>query len=425
MDESKVLVIAYYFPPMGLSGVQRTMKFVKYLPNYNWKPIVLTTASAKYYAFDDSLHLELPEEKFKIYRTEKNGTGFSRDTKYKIKKFPSYFYQKFGRALLQTIYQPDSKRPWMKQAIKKGEQIIKENNIDVIFATAPPYTDFLIGKKLSEKFNIPLIIDYRDIWIDNPFHFFATPFHKAYSIRLEKDILTQAENIVVTSRKTKEQLLKRYGFLSHTDINIISHGFDPQDFVGFENINPNPNKFTITHSGLFQDNRTPKYFLKAVSDFLTENKEAKSKFELRFIGIMRKPHLKLIKKFALEKNTVNLGYLQHNEVIKHLLESDVLWFMTKDDVRSPGKLYEYFGARKPILACIPDGVIKKTAEESKVAITTYPDDINSIKKAISKFYSQWQNNLLPIPSEEFVETYNRINLTAELAKLLELATEIK
>jgi hypothetical protein len=178
MNEKKVLVISYYFPPMGLSGVQRTLKFVKYLPLYGWRPVVLTTSSSEFYAFDDTLSEELPDNEYRIYRTESKSKDLKGESKYKLKKFPSYLIQKIGRAVLQTIYQPDSKKPWLKHALKLGEEIINENQIDVIFATAPPFTDFLVAKELSSKFNIPFIVDYRDVWIDNPFHFYATPFHK-------------------------------------------------------------------------------------------------------------------------------------------------------------------------------------------------------------------------------------------------------
>jgi len=425
MNEKQVLIISYYFPPMGLSGVQRTLKFVKYLPFYKWKPIVLTTSSANFYAFDETLSKELPEENYKVYRAGKSDSGFRRDNKYKIKKFPLYITQKIGRALTQTIFQPDSKRPWLKYALKKAEEIIKENNIDVIFATAPPFTDFLVAEKLSSKFGLPYIIDYRDVWIDNPFHFYATPFHKLYSIKLESKILTHAFKAIVTIRNTKELLLKRYRFLSHNDIEIIPHGFDPDDFDYTLTESKPKDKFIITHSGLFQDNRTPKYFLKAVDMFFKKRPEAKNKTELRFIGLMRKNHLKLIKNYGLSENVKLLGYLNHKETIKNILHSDVLWLMLMDNVRSPGKLYEYFAARKSILACVPDGSIKKLLEESEAAYITKPDDVNEIYNGLNTLYDLWKNDNLFFPKISFVEQFNRKILTGDLAKNLELAIDLK
>jgi glycosyltransferase involved in cell wall biosynthesis len=419
MIERTVLVVAYYFPPLGLSGVQRTLKFVKYLRDYGWKVIVLTTSPADYYAFDDSLLEECNDDGIIIYRTEAGNPKPA-----KQKKFPSYTLQKIGRAALQTIYQPDSCIKWKKHAVALGEQILEEHNINAIFSTAPPFTDFLVADELAVKYHKPYIIDYRDSWVDNPFHFYATPFHKNYSIKLEKRVLTRAEKIIVTTRHSKELLLRRYKFLSHNDIKIISHGFDPEDFAPKSELSIDKSKFVITHSGLFQDDRTPKYFFKAMEAFLKKRPDAKSHFEARFIGLMRKPHEKLIKKYKLEENVNLVGYLSHKEAVKQLQESDVLWFMLNDTIRSPGKLYEYFGARKTMLACSPDGIIRKTALDSEAAFATGPKDVKAIENALENLYSLWKAGKLPIPSESFVEQYNRKFLTGELARELGLCADM-
>jgi glycosyltransferase involved in cell wall biosynthesis len=418
MLDRTVLVIAYYFPPIGLSGVQRTLKFVKYLSNYGWKPIVLTTSPDAFYAFDETLDEEIGDETI-VYRTESK-----KKDKLKITKFPNYFTQKIGRALIQTFYQPDRAIKWKKQAIALAEKILFEHKVDMIFSTAPPFTDFLIAKEISERFKIPYLVDYRDIWVDNPFHFYATPFHKSYAINLEKNVLKTANKAIVTTRHSKETLLKRYSFLNHDDIVIIPHGFDSNDFLEYQDVKPDRNKFTITHSGLFQDNRTPKYFLKALANFIKNNPQAKNQIEARFIGIMRKGHLKYIKKFNLNENVVITGYVAHKSAIDHLMQSDILWLMLDDNVRSPGKLFEYFGARKPLIACVPDGVIRKIALDSKSAIVTDPKNIIEIEQAIASMYKLWQSNTLPVPKFEFVEQYDRAKLTGELARELSLGMDL-
>ncbi|MBI5324904.1 MAG: hypothetical protein HZB41_06485 [Ignavibacteriae bacterium] len=165
MTNRTVLIIAYYFPPMGLSGVQRIVKFIKYLPEYGWKPIILTESPTSFYAFDETLMKDLENPEISIFRTPpKKGSS----DKAKTVRFPSYTVQTLGRKFLQTIYQPDSKAKWLKRAVALGTNILKKHKIDVIMATAPPYTDFLVARELSKKFNIPYIIDYRDPWVDNP-----------------------------------------------------------------------------------------------------------------------------------------------------------------------------------------------------------------------------------------------------------------
>lgn len=420
MFSKNVLIIAYYFPPMGLSGVQRTVKFVKYLPDFGWKPFVLTTGSSRYFAFDESLLNDFKDKPVEIFRTN---TKKSQKNDHKIQNFPNYTIQKIGRVLTQAIYQPDRFIKWKKSAIELGEKIIKENKIDAIFATAPPFTDFLVALELAEKYDIPFIMDYRDVWVDNPFHYYVTPLHKSYSIKLEENLLKKTSKAIVTNRFAKEIILRRYKFISHDDIAIIPHGYDPDDFKEIE-FNHNPNFFTITHSGLFQDDRNPKYFLKAVSQFLKNNPSAIDKLRLRFIGLMRKSHQKLLKKYNLQKITTLTGNLSHRESIKNLLESDLLWLVVNDIYRSPGKLFEYFGAEKPILICAPEGIMRKTALESKAAIGVDPKDIKEIEQALSTFYNLWSKNTLPKPSPEFVKLFNRKKLTQDLAKELTLISEL-
>jgi glycosyltransferase involved in cell wall biosynthesis len=430
---NKVLVVAYYFPPAGLSGVQRTVKFVKYLPQSDWLPIILTTENDTYHAYDTSMLAEIPQD-VEIYRTKQTditrflpkkkppGDGGSNTSKKSSREyFPSRSFQKITHAVSQSIFQPDNRILWKKSAMELGRQICEEHDISVIYATAPPFTDFIVGAELSLELNIPLVIDYRDAWIDNPFHFYATPLHKAYSVALEKKVLRQASRIIVTTLSTKERLLGRYSFLDNDDVLVIPHGYDNEDFIPFQDVRPSPQHCTFTHSGVFQDNRTPEYFLQALQRFLNENSDAHKHIQARFIGILRKKEERLIRKLNLQTNTLCTGYVEHGDVIRHLMESDVLWFMLFDKVRSPGKLFEYFGARKPIIASVPEGVMRTTALHTKATFATDPDDIQQIQQAISTYYSQWRNGRLPIPDENYIITFERKHLTAKLARELYFA----
>lgn len=417
IDNRGVLCIAYYYPPMGLSGVQRTFKFTKYLPEYDWKPFVLSTEANNYYAYDDGLLNELGED-VQIFRTS------SKDKQRKVNPFPNLFIQNVGRYLLSYIYVPDTKIKWKKKALELAEEIIKENKIDVIFATAPPYTDFLIAYELSKKYDIPFVIDYRDLWVDNPYHFFPTPYHRNKNEQLEHEILAHADRIIVTTRFAKETMLKHYKFLNHLDISIIPHGFDHEDFEKVETQENQNKKLIITHSGLFQDDRTPKYFLKALVEAFKQKPELKDLIEVRFVGLMRPSHTKLISKLKLEYNCKLIGYVTHSESIRLLLESDVLWLMMKDNVRSPGKLYEYIGAGKPILINAPSGSMRQLALESGSAFITEPDDIKQITKEIIHIAELWKTGDLPIPKREFINQFSRKHLTSSLARELALACKI-
>lgn len=405
----KVLLIAYYFPPLGLSGVQRPLKFAKYLPENGWQPVILTHEGDNFYALDESLSEELEAMDLPVYRTKARKKAKSLD-------MPPHWLQKTGRWIKSLWNIPDSKSSWKFPALQLADRIIKEHEIEVIFATAPPYTNFLIGRDLSLKYNLPLVIDYRDTWTDNKFNFFPTPYHKMKAVQMEGSVIDTASKVTVVSRHSKELLIKRYPHLTHEDVTIIPHGFDPEDIES--SIEKDDDKLVFLHLGSFLDDRTPKYFLKALKNFLNKKPEAKDKIKLKLVGAPRKNHKKLPKKFKLENLVEQINYLPHKDAAKQLLIADVLWVMINDDIRTPGKLYEYFGARKTLLITAPDGNMKQLAQSSKAAITTQAKNVKEIEQAIESIYDKWVAGTLPIPSKEFSEKYNRQILTNQLARIL-------
>ena len=366
----KVLVVAYYFPPMGLSGVQRTLKFVKYLPEFNWQPTVLTVTPGTYFARDTSLSREIDGLDIAIIRTEsidptrffhKRNSGAQ-----KVVKMPREWLRKALNLGSQIFFVPDNKIGWKRKAKRAAIQLLQREKFDLIFATAPPYTDFLIGRELSKKFGLPLVLDYRDAWIDNPYHFYSTPLHRWLHRRLEKQVLRASNKIITINRRIKELLLKRYPFLQYHDVEIISQGFDPSDF-DLDGVPPLPlrqKKMRITYSGTFIDKRTPKYFLRALSKVLREEPGLRNKIEACFMGHFREENLKLVKRLKLHDVVSLLGYVDHRDCVRYLLASDVLWLIIGkgkgEDMMSTGKLFEYLGARKPILGCVPKGVARAT-----------------------------------------------------------------
>lgn len=425
MDSLNVLVIAYYFPPMGLSGVQRISKFVKYLPDFGWNPIVLTSNTSAYYAFDNTLLNELIERNIKVYRTDEDITKHLKKNNNSKLNYPSKFRQKIQSKFLQTIFQPDSRRFWMKHALKKAEEIISENRIDVILSTAPPFTDFLVAWKLAKKYDIPFVLDYRDLWIDNPYYFYPTIFHKNYAINLERKILGTASRALVITRDMKNQLLNRYRMLDNNEVSIIPHGFDQEDFDNISQVNKKNDKFIISHSGLFSADLTPTYFLKALSSMFSEKPEIKSEFEIRFIGLLQKKFQKEISKLNLVNNFVITNYIEHKDAIRNLLESDVLWMMVPNSIVTPSRFYEYLGARKPIILCSPESELTKIAESTNAADIVDPKNVNELKISILKYYNHWKSNTLPTPNESIVEKFDRKVLTQQLSKELALCVKYR
>jgi glycosyltransferase involved in cell wall biosynthesis len=421
--QRRVLVIAYYFPPLGLSGVQRTLKFVKYLPNFGWQPTVLTVTPTGYYAQDYSLLDELHPLHIDIVRA--GSLDPNRVFRKKgVIKMPSERWRKVLTFLSDTFFIPDNKIGWKRKALQAAENIFKQQPFDVIFATAPPFTDFLIGLELHKKLKKPLVVDYRDPWLEYPFKYYPTPLHKLFNYKLEKQVLRASAKIICTNRRVKELILKRYKFLSYDDVLIVPQGYDPADFR--DGAAPRPVKketMVIAHAGVFYGDRTPKYFFRAMKKIFSERPELKGKIETWFIGNFHDEHRALAKELEIESDIVLTGYLDHRHCVQHLMAADVLWLMVGNDRQSPGKLYEYLGARKPILACVPEGFLKQTIEEAEAGVIVAPNDVDGIASNILRYYELYRSGQLPKPKEDVVQKYNREKLTHELAKIFGFLAE--
>ena len=415
----KVLVIAYYFPPMGLSGVQRTLKFTKYMKDYNWEPTVLTAASTGYYAHDNSLLEEANEAGITVIRAGGKDIN-SKLSKKGTVKIPPEFIRKTLSRISSTFFIPDNKKGWAKKAIEVARQILQKEKFDLIFVSAPPFSSVNMAVKLKKEFGIPLVVDYRDLWFGNQFAFYLTPFHRYVHKKMEYAAHRAADRIIATNRRMKEKIINRYKFLTFEDIYIISHGYDPADFNALQ-IEPKVNsKMWLTYAGLFYEFITPKYFLKAFKELTIERPDVAANIELHFLGFLRNENRKLIKKLELQEFVKEYGYLNHREALSKLMASDILWMMVGNgrnaDTISSGKLYEYFGTRKPILASLPEGALRSAVQDYKASFITEPYNIKEIKETILKIYELYAGGRLPTPDEEFVEKHRRDFLTEQLTK---------
>ncbi len=420
----KVLVVAYYFPPMGLSGVQRTLKFVKYMKRYNWDPTVITTGDVAYFAHDDFLQKELLDTEVKIIRISGSRDPNSLLSKLGTVKLPSEFLRNLFDKFSQTFFIPDNKISWSRLAYKKINEILYTEKFDALFITCPPFSAFDIISKIKKEHDIPLFADYRDLWYKSYFSFYATPFHRLLHKKKEYWALKAADRIIVTNRKIKEKLLHTYPFLTFKDVVIISHGYDHEDFEKIQTQPKPKNKMVLMYSGIFMVYNTPIYLLKAFKQLTVERPDIASSIELHFVGFLRSENQKLIRKLKLQAFVKDYGYVNHDESIAKLKSADVLWFMVgrrrNIDAILPGKIYEYIGAKKPIIACVPDGAAKMAVEETGAGFTCSPDNIDEIKSTILKVYELYKNNSLPVPSEELLQKFRRDYLTELLTKQFQL-----
>lgn len=418
----RVLVIAYYYPPLGLSGVQRTLKFTKYFKEFNWEPTVITTGKIGYFAYDETLLQEAESAGIEIIRTESINPN-SLLKKKGIVKMPSTRLMKFLGRISKSIFIPDNKLFWAKKAAKTAKKILQEKNFDAIFISVPPFSTIAPIVKIKKKFDIPLFVDYRDAWLSNQFRFYPTPYHRFKHKKIEDGVLRKVDRIIAVNRIIKEDLLKSYQFLSFKDIEIIPHGYDPKDFEKNTLYPKENNKMIITYSGIFYEDITPKYFLKAFKKLSMENPDITANIELHFLGHFKKENKNLVRKLKLEYFVKTFGYLTHLEVVKRITSSDILWLMLPNKEKmanvSPGKLFEYFGTKKPVIASLPEGVAKNAAKEYGASFLTSPDNIEEIKQTIIKVHDLYVNNNLPVPNEKYVDTLNKKLQTEQIIKIFQ------
>jgi glycosyltransferase involved in cell wall biosynthesis len=406
----KVLVIAYHYPPLGGGGVFRTLKFTKYLPRFGFKPYVLTVKNSIYPTRDPTLLSEIPRE-VRIIET------FSLE--HKLFKMPF-------SALKTTpkwVFIPDINIGWLPFAVCRGEQIIKKEGIDVIYATAPIYTSLLIGCLLKRKTGKPLVLDFRDPWTQNVFIKYPTRLHKKIEEKMENLVLRTADYIITTTEPMSLKLIEKYPFIKGKCA-TITNGFDSEDFEGLT-ISTHREKFTITYTGYLYGLRSGRYFLIALKELVKEKKKIEEKIQVLFAGPPSKQVADLVKELELQNVVKLLGYVPHQETLKLMLNADALLLIIAPEETSnektgplmiPGKVFEYLGAKRPILALIPYGVAADLIRSTKAGIIIPPKDVNSIKQAIFKLFQDWKRGGLGNIQSD-VSEYDRKVLTEKLAQV--------
>ncbi|EKT4500747.1 glycosyltransferase family 4 protein [Flavobacterium psychrophilum] len=422
----KVLIITYYWPPAGGPGVQRWLKFVKYLPDYNIQPIVYIPENPTYPIIDEGLISEVSEQaiilKNKIIEPYQLASVFSKKSTKGISSgiIPNQKKQSFIQKILLLVrgnlFIPDARILWVKPSVKYLEKYISENNIDTIITSGPPHSLHLIGLKLKQNLNVKWFADFRDPWTTIGYHSalklssYAEKKHK----NLERKVLNTADTIIVTSKTTKTE----FQAITTKPIEVITNGYD------VENISKQvlDEKFTLAHIGSFLSDRNPIILWESLSELVAENEKFATLFQLKLIGKVSQEILDTIDGFNLNSYVNNLGYVSHKEAIEHQKKSQVLLLIEIDseDTKSiiPGKLFEYMVSERPIIAIGPKGsdfaeIIKNT---NTGTFFTY-DKKEELKNLILSYFELYLTQKLTV-SAVGLQQYSRKKLTEKLANII-------
>lgn len=434
-----VLIIAYYFPPSGGPGVQRVLKNVRYLREFGWEPIVFTVADAHFPAKDETLFAQIPED-IKIYRSKiiepygayKKITGKHTNVavdvnviKHESQKLT--FKEKLAEFIRSTFFIPDARMLWQLTARKVLRQIISQHKIDAIYSSSPPYTCSLIAKWVKKRTDLPWVAGFRDPWTD----FLTSP--KRWSIpkmidrRLEKSVFQTAEAIECAWEGIIKDAINKYPELDISKFHHIPNGFDSADFPKWNY--KRGDKFVLTYAGSMYGRRNPKTLLKAINVLLSHGKIDRNKLNLRFIGRFGQDIIEEFNASGLIDIIEIIPYLPHDESIKKLIESDALLLVVDDAKESseivPGKVYEYIGVRKPVLALGPeDSAIAKLLVETNCGKIAHQSDIEKVAEIFLEYYTNWfYEKPIITPNDDEINKYERRVLTEKLAELLNLITE--
>jgi len=410
----------YYFPPMGGSGVQRPLKFAKYLKKLGWEPIVVAPEPGLYHTFDESLVSEMEESAIRVERV-KNRSLFKPLKKSKSQLRQSRWKSSVLKWITSWFFLPDNKKGWIDDAVKKCGQIINKETIHAVFATAPPYSNLVAAKKLKDQTGIPVVMDLRDDWLESHLINYPTKWHYNKMQDIEQETLAGADHITVVNDYYRQKIMKRMGD-NCPPVTTIPNGFDKNNF---EQAIPggDSRSFTILYSGLFYGSRKPDWFLQSVRIVMARNTEFRDCIEIQFQGGLDQAHWKTINRLELTTVVTDFGYVEHQNAVQNLVNADLLFLTLGErdyiDAVTPGKVFEYMGSLKPIIAYIPDGVTRDLLSEYGAAKYVEIRDTEKGADTIEQMFELWKRNELPSGNREFVEQFERFNTARVLSEVLE------
>ena len=422
----KVLIITYYWPPSGGAGVQRWLKFAKYLPEYGWQPVILTVDPkyASYPQRDESLLAEVDPQCL-VYTTK----SFELYNLYKLisgKKEVPYggfanaskegLFQKLSKFLRGNFLLPDPRKGWNKYAIKKAIELIRQFDIDTVVTTSPPHSTQLIGLKLKQKLKINWIADLRDPWTDIYYYnqFKHTALARKIDLRYERNVIENADKLITVSEDVKRIFAEKSDSPVSKKTFVIPNGFDEDDF---RNVNvPSENRKIITYTGTISEAYDVDSLLKALQSL---DSELKSQLLIRFVGKVPSSVEHKFRETGVDLELV--GYVDHPKSIEYLFRSNMLLLVIPKVKNNAGiltgKFFEYLAAQKTILAIGPvNGDLSKIIQETNSGKLFDYNDQEGMRQFIQKQLNSPDSNVKPVQ----VNKYSRKELTGAVAQLLDV-----
>jgi glycosyltransferase involved in cell wall biosynthesis len=421
---------------MGGGGVIRVAKFTKYLPDFGWLPVILTSKGGESDYLDLSLQKEI-EDKAMTYNTFSVDFPliyrkiFRGETKrVKSKKTENHdgkgYFQKIKAFIDNYIFIPDSRLGWIPFALFRGIKIVRKEKIQCIYSTGGPWTNHIIALLIKIFTKRPWVVDYRDLWAHDPFNQSRPEIRQKIDTFLERTVILNSDIIISVTNTISKCLIDKYQPPNLEKFFVLPNGYDPEDFLGKERTKSE--LFRIVYTGSLNEYRTPVYFFEALKDMFAMYPEMRNKVCVSFVGEDRDEYQDIIDEYGLQKNVFFTGYLLHSKAIEKLFESDLLLLISytgnyskeNAEVHLTGKIFEYLATGTPILALTEDGILADLIRKTRCGFVVQPDDICKIGEELRCLYLQWKEQKITIkPNWALIRTFDRRKVTEDLAKILE------
>ena len=432
----RVLIITYYWPPTGGSGVQRWVKFAKYLPSEGWQPVIYTPENPEQLAVDHSLEAEIPEdteiikthitEPYELYKRFLKRSGHSKEA---VEVNPvnaqnKSLAQKAAMWIRGNLFRLDPRCLWIRPSVRFLKKYLEEHPVDLIVSTGPPQSMHLIGRRLAEETGLPWIADFRDPWTKIFYfkHLAMTKATERWHHRMEKKVLDDATAVVAVSPLVQQE----FQAMTQTPVELITNGYDECDFPDERNTAAagGPDKdFTVTHTGLFAADGNPTVLWEVLAEKCADDADFRNKLKIRLIGKTDEQIIKAIDNVGLKENLTDLGYQPHDIAVQEQRKASLLILPLRKEPEYravlPGKLFEYLASCRPIFGIgQTDGAMSMILNQTKTGVVLDWNDKEGVRNHIDNCWTMHLEGRLDI-EEADISRFTRRNLTRQMAELFD------